>query len=110
MDIESRLRTAAQLVPGGHLRTFGCKCCERLLPLFSESVLQELLSLGQTRSVREVDANDIRELRLKSMKVFESLYPGYGDPSSASLAISAVGELAFTDSSLVAAINSAELA
>lgn len=110
MDIESQLRSLSQLVPEGQLRSFGCDCCQRLLSLCNDSMLHELLLFGQARSIRPVDTDEINALRSKSTHVYDSLYPGYGDPSVPVLAISAGGEVAFTDSSLSAAINSSEFA
>lgn len=110
MDIESQLRSQSHLIPEGQLRLFGCDCCQRLLSLFNDSILHELILFGQTRSIRQVDANEINLLRSKSDHVYNSIYPGFGDPSAMVLAISAGGEVAFTDSPLGAAINASAFA
>jgi hypothetical protein len=110
MDIESQLESLSQFVPEGQLRSFGCECCQRSLPLCEDPILRELISFGQTRSARQVDIREINALRSRAVPIYDSLYPGYGSPSAPVLAMAACGEVAFTDSALKAAINAAGFA
>ena len=110
MKLESRLRAIAASVLEGQLRAFGCACCRRLLPFFDVPILQEVIVFGESRSAGKFDVNDLIEIRDKSDIVYRSLYPGYDDPSADTLALCAAGEVAFTDSSLSAAINASEFA
>lgn len=110
MDFEKQLRSVLERLSGEQPRSFGCDCCERIRSSFREPILEELISLGRLRIVRKIELNEFNLLRTKSSAVYDSVYPGYGDPSAFALAVSACGEVAFTDSPLDAAMNSSEFA
>ena len=108
MDIESTLRELAQGTPEGKLRLFACECCRRLIPPFRDVELEELIQFGEGRGSGKADQESLTALRGRFGLIYDSLYPGDRDPSSEALALSAAGEVAFTDLALNAAINALE--
>lgn len=108
MDIDTTLRELAQATPEGKLRLFACECCRRLIPTFRDVDLEDLIQFGEGRGSNKADQESLTALRNRFGLIYDSLYPGYGDPSPKALALSAAGEVAFTDSTLNAAINALE--
>jgi hypothetical protein len=108
MDIDTTIRELAQVTPEGKLRLFACECCRRLIPSFPAVDLEDLIQFGEGRGSSKVDQESFTALRNRFGLIYDSLYPGYGDPSPEALALSAAGEVAFTDSTLSAAINALE--
>ncbi len=108
MDINPSLSKLADSTPEGRIRLFACDCCSRLIPVFPDLDLEKLILFGQNRSSGKTDQDSLLSLRNHFGKIYNSLYPGYGDPSPKTLALSSAGEVAFTDSSLDAAINALE--
>ncbi|PQO28983.1 hypothetical protein [Blastopirellula marina] len=108
MNVNTLLSDIARTAPESELRQFACACCRRLLPMFPDLDLEELLLFGGSRGSGEPSREQAARLRSRFGEIYDSLYPGYGDPSAKVLALSAVGEAAFTDSPLNAAINALE--
>lgn len=108
MDIDTTLRELAQAAPEEKLRLFACECCRRLIPTFPDLDLEDLIRLGEGRGSGNTDQKSLTALGNRYDLIYDSLYPGYGDPSPKVLALSAAGEVAFTDSTLNAAINALE--
>jgi ATP-dependent DNA ligase len=52
-DLSDRLTASALSV--AELREFGCKCCDRLVDLFGEPVIKELIELGRRRAANLID-------------------------------------------------------
>jgi hypothetical protein len=107
-NIEASLRSLAKSVPEEQLRAIACDICLYSLSHFTDPIINELLAAGRARSIGNMHAAQVAALRERSERVCNSLYPGYGDPSELALAVGTAGELAFTDSGLLAAINSTE--
>ncbi|HEY4262365.1 MAG TPA: hypothetical protein VGM98_19545 [Schlesneria sp.] len=59
---------------------------------------------------RAVTQEELNSWRDRYCPIYDSFYPGYGDPSIPALCLAAAGEVLFTDSSLTAAINAANFA
>lgn len=108
--MEFRLRSMLALGQGRQLRAFACECCERLVCIWDDPSLRELLSFARERICRDVTQEELDAWRDRFDPVYDSLYPGYGDPSFQTLCIAAVGEVLFTASPLTAAINAANFA
>jgi len=79
-------------------------------PTFDEAIHRELIAMGRARCRNQIDAREIDALRAKSSLIYDSLYPGHGPPSATTFALSAAGEVAFTDSALEAAVSASEFA
>jgi hypothetical protein len=110
IDLESMLRLLSESDPEGQLRVFGCECCDRVSKLCAEPLFTELVEFGRSRSIEPIDAKKMKRLQEQSVALYESLYPGFGTPSGQALAFNAAGEVAFTASSLQAAINASTFA
>ena len=109
-DVEKMLRHLANIIPVDNLRLFGCQCCRNITTTCKDDLFEELIDFGQSRSCGLLDTDRLALLRTKASNIYDRLYPGYGAPSAKALAFSAAGEVAFTESSLIAAINAAEFA
>lgn len=108
MDIDTTLRELAHSTTEKKLRLFACECCRRLILEFPDLDLEDLVKFGENRGESKSDQESLTALRSRFSRIYDSLYPGYGDPSPKALALSAAGEVAFTDSSLDSAINALE--
>jgi len=109
-NVEAEIRSLAEMVPANNLRLFGCECCQRLSIFCDELLIDELIEFGLSRGTGVLDKDLMQALRERAVDVYERLYPGYGSPSAKALAFSAAGEVAFTVSSLDAAISAAAFA
>jgi len=107
-NVSESLRSAN--LTDNELRLFACQCCERLLNVFDQPMMHELLEMGRRRVRGSVSESDIDAVRKKSVALYDSLYPGYGEPSADVLALSAAGEVAFTENPLTAALNASGFA
>src|SRR5207244_3394433 len=88
------------------LRMMACFCSRRILRLIENSIFDELMSFAERRAQGNVTQDELELQRARSVPLYDAEYPGHGPPSARALAMSAVGEAAFTDSAFSAA-NSA---
>lgn len=110
MKLNDQLRELAKNASDRDSIAFGWVCCWRLISVFPELNLKEILDFCEFRATGPRGQTPNPEFRRKFGRQYDKLYPGYGDPSPSALALSAVGELAFTESALDAAINALEFA
>ena len=108
--MEFQLRSLFALGQRKQLRSFACECCERLLAIWDDPALRGLISLARERIYRDVTQEELNAWLLRFDPVYDSYYPGYGDPSMPALCLAAAGEAIFTASPLDAAINAANFA
>jgi hypothetical protein len=87
------------------LRQFAYQCCRRAIPLFPNSLVADLLAFGERRASEFQIDSELKSMRDKCTELYDSVYPGYGAPSPRALVLSAVGEIAFTESALKATTN-----
>ncbi|MFO0938533.1 MAG: hypothetical protein U0798_18670 [Gemmataceae bacterium] len=87
------------------LRCFACVCCKRVSRLCQDPLFLRLLEFAFGRASGEFLHDQLIALRSEASLLYDSLYPGYGTPSASALALTAVGEAAFTESALDAAIS-----
>lgn len=111
-DPELLLETLGEELDENQLRRFGCVCCRRVAELCPEPIFLKLLEFAEERAAgkKKGAAETSAKLQAEMDKVYDSLYPGYGSPSPAALALTAVGEVVFTVSALDAALNASSTA
>lgn len=110
MDIGSQLQSISNMLSDRQLRSFGCECCQRVRQVFDDPIVGELIAFGQLRSAREATDAEIKHLCDRSTAIYDSIFPDDGVPNAIVCALAAAGEVAFTESSLTAAIKAAEFA
>ncbi len=109
-DLEALLRgKGGQLAPDV-LRRFACECCRRVSHLCSDPIYLRLLEFADERASGRPPHDQLTALRSDATRLYDTLYPGYGSPSATALALTAVGEAAFTESALDAAIGASSTA
>jgi hypothetical protein len=92
------------------LRRFACECSRRVLHICDDKVMPKLLAFAIKRISKKPAPKSLKRIGAESTRLYDSLYPGHSAPSAAVLALSAVGEAAFTESALTAATNAASFA
>ena len=100
---DSLLQHASGLLDAGQLRMFACECCRRLLLRCANPFFLKVLAAAERRAAGIDNDLEIEAVRSEFSRLYDSLYPGYGSPSPAVLALSAFGEPAFTKDPLTAA-------
>ena|SRR3984957_3955282 len=110
LDPETLLQTNNASLDSTRLRRFACGCFRRITFLCKDPVYQKLLEFADERISKSISMTQLTELRSEATRLYDKLYPGYGSPSATALALSAVGEAAFTESPLQSAINASETA
>lgn len=108
-DPELLLETLGDQLDENQLRQFGCVCCRRVAELCPEPVFLKLLEFAEGRAAGK-KGEPPAKLQSEMDKVYDALYPGYGSPSPAALALTAMGEVVFTASALDAALNASSTA
>jgi hypothetical protein len=78
--------------------------------LFNEQTYFSMLELAERRASGSYEDHLPASMNEDFDRLYAKLYPGYGTPSAAALALSAIGEAAFTQSPLAAAINASSTA
>ena len=109
-DPEALLETLGEQLDENQLRQFGCVCCRRVAELCPDPIFLKLLEFAEARAAGKKKGEPPAKLQSEMDKVYDSLYPGYGSPSPAALALTAVGEVVFTESALDAALNASSTA
>jgi len=109
-DPEALLRAEGGRLNASLLRRFACECCRRVSHLCGDPIYLRLLEFAESRVSGSASHDQLTTLRSDATRLYDRLYPGYGSPSATVLALSAVGEAAFTESPLNAAINASTTA
>jgi hypothetical protein len=109
-DLEALLRGKGRQLAPGLLRRFACECCRRVSHLCSDPIYLRLLEFAGERASGPPLHDQLTALRSDATRLYDTLYPGYGSPSATALALTAVGEAAFTESALDAAIGASSTA
>lgn len=109
-DLDVILREKCWHFAPGLFRRFACESCQRISHLFTDPICSSLLEFARGRVINPPSQHQLTSLRSESTQLYDQLYPGYGYPSAAALALAAVGEAAFTESDLEAAIGAASTA
>lgn len=109
-DPETILRAEGERLSANLLRRFACECCRRIANLCPDSIYLKQLQIAEEYAARCSVDPTLPTVDAESDELYKRLYPGYGAPSAAALALSAVGEAAYTRSHLDAAINASSTA
>jgi hypothetical protein len=109
-DPETLLRQYGEFLSPAELRAFACTCCRRLLHWNQDPIFAKVMELAENRSIGMHTEAQLKAVGSESLELYDALYPGYGAPSPAALALSAAGEAAFTEVPLTAAIGAASTA
>ncbi|VTR97092.1 hypothetical protein [Tuwongella immobilis] len=109
-DPESYIGVEGGRLNANLLRRFAAECCRRVSDLITDPIYLKLLEFAERRASNSPSQDQLTALRSEATRLYDTLYPGYGSPSAAALALTAVGEAAFTDSSADAAISASSTA
>src|SRR5215471_15998853 len=91
-DIEALLQGKGRQLASSLLRRFACECCRRVAHLCSDPIYVSLLEFVAARASGTSLHDELTALRSDAIRSYDALYPGYGSPSAAVLALTAVGE------------------
>jgi hypothetical protein len=104
-DVEAMVRFASQHVSRKELLSLATDYCQEVLSLVPGQIALRLLEVARDR-VKGADLADaLKSVRTDSDALYQQLYPGYGAPSPAALALTALGELVFTQDETQAAVT-----
>ena len=106
-DVDEILRSANALASPPILRKFAVDLCRRITKLCTDPSMEKIIELGRKRAEGSITNKELDDVGESFDEVYNSLYPGHGEPSTAALAYCAAGEVAFTESDLDSAINAA---
>jgi hypothetical protein len=109
-ELETLLRAKRGQLAPGMLRRFASECCRRVSHLCLDPIYLRLLEFAGRRASGPPPQDQLAALRSEANLLYDRLYPGYGSPSATALALTAVGEAAFTESALDAAIGASSTA
>lgn len=109
-ELEALLQAKAKQSAIGFLRSFACECSRRVSYLCTYPLVSKLLEFAEERELGSLDNNKLVAMRYDLTCLYDSLYPGYDSPSPVVLALSSVGEAAFTESALTAAVGASSFA
>lgn len=104
-DVEALIRFASQYVSSKELLAMAVVCCRELLPFIPGPIAQRLLEVARNRTEGTLSPEALKTARAESEVLYNQLYPGFGAPSVAALALTAIGELAFTRDEVQATVS-----